>query len=403
MNHKYILEKYKGMNTRHKCPHCQQRVKTFTLYIDTETGEHLNNTVGKCARESKCGYHYGPKQYFKDNNISFDKPQGAPFRPKPIVSKPSKPILFIPVHLFKNSLKGYERNNFVKFLISKFGPHVTGELIAKYFIGTSKHWPGSSIFWQIDVRGKVRTGKIMLYNPITGKRVKEPYNHITWAHKAIQVSEMDLKQCFYGAHLLADKTKPIALVEGEKSAIIASVYFPQFIWLAVGSLTNLTADKCNILEGRAVSLFPDLNGFDKWTIKAKELAHITNFFVSDLLERKATKEEREQGLDIVDYLLRFDHKRFTAPESIVPKETTITQQGAVTSKEAEIKKPVHCSTMTLEEFNVLALSHYDKYFIRTFGKGLKINYFSMWADGMQSLFDDAGITKKQFLNSIKYN
>ena len=69
--HKYILEPYNGMNTRYRCPTCQQRDKTFSLYIDTETGEHINPTVGRCNRESNCGHHYTPKQYFQDNNISF--------------------------------------------------------------------------------------------------------------------------------------------------------------------------------------------------------------------------------------------------------------------------------------------------------------------------------------------
>ncbi len=73
--HKYILEPYKGMNTRYRCPDCQQRDKTFSLYIDTETGEHIHSRVGRCNRESNCGYHYTPKQYFQDNNISFDTPQ----------------------------------------------------------------------------------------------------------------------------------------------------------------------------------------------------------------------------------------------------------------------------------------------------------------------------------------
>jgi hypothetical protein len=66
----------------------------------------------------------------------------------------------------------------------------------------------------------------------------------------------------FGEHLLIDKTKPVAIVESEKTAVIASVYLPQFIWVAVGSLTNLNAEKCNVLKGRTVTLFPDLNGFD---------------------------------------------------------------------------------------------------------------------------------------------
>jgi hypothetical protein len=67
--HRYILEPYKGMNTRYRCPSCQQKDKTFTLYIDTETGEHIHPTVGRCNRESNCGYHLTPKQYFETNKV----------------------------------------------------------------------------------------------------------------------------------------------------------------------------------------------------------------------------------------------------------------------------------------------------------------------------------------------
>jgi hypothetical protein len=118
----------------------------------------------------------------------------------------------------------------------------------------------------------------------------------------------------FGEHLLIDKTKPVAIVESEKTAVIASVYLPQFVWVAVGSLTNLNAEKCSILKGRTVTLFPDLNGFDKWSSKAKELSHLATFTVSDLLERKATEAERKQGFDLADYLIKYDYKAFALPE-----------------------------------------------------------------------------------------
>ncbi len=311
--HKYILEPYKGMNTRYRCPSCQQRDKTFSRYIDTETGKHIHPTVGRCNRESNCGHHYTPKQYFQDNNISFDTPQPKAYKPRPVTPQP-KSVSFIPVEVFKASLKAHETNHFVQFLITLFGVEVASQLVSRYFIATSKHWNGATVFWQIDTQGKVRTGKIMLYSPTTGKRVKEPFNHINWVHKALKQPEFELKQCLFGEHLLIDKTKPVAIVESEKTAVIASVYLPQFIWLAVGSLTNLNAEKCSILKGRTVTLFPDLNGFDKWSNKAKELSHLAIFTVSDLLERKATEAERKQGVDLADYLIKYDYKAFALPE-----------------------------------------------------------------------------------------
>jgi hypothetical protein len=235
------------------------------------------------------------------------------FRPRPVETK-AKHVSFIPVEVFKASLKAQETNHFVQFLINLFGVEIASLLVSRYFIATSKYWNGATVFWQIDIQGKVRTGKIMLYSPTTGKRVKEPYNYITWVHTALKRPEFELRQCLVGEHLLIDKTKPIAIVESEKTAIIASIYLPQFIWLAAGSKDGLNAEKCSVLKGRTVILFPDLNGFEKWNNKAKELSHLAAFTVSDLLERKATESERKQGLDLADYLSRFDFREFALPE-----------------------------------------------------------------------------------------
>lgn len=324
LEHRYILEPYKGMKTRYQCPSCQQREKTFSRYIDTETGEHLHSTVGRCNRESKCGYHYTPKQYFQDNGIQTNiKAQYARAKGVFVPLKPKR-VSFISEGVFTASLNRNERNHFVTFLIDNFGLEISGELVNQYFIATSKHWNGATVFWQIDSQGKVRTGKIMLYNPTTGKRIKKPYKHITWVHTVLKLPEFELQQCLFGEHLLKDTTKPVAIVESEKTTVIASVYLPQFIWLAAGSLSNLTDDRCKVLKGRNVVLFPDLNGFEKWSLKAKELSHITSISVSDLLERKATAAEKQQGLDLADYLLKFDFRQFNEQYKLKPAFVTNT-------------------------------------------------------------------------------
>jgi rubredoxin len=314
IEYKYILEPYKGIITRYRCPNCGTN-KAFSQYIDLDTGEHISPNVGRCNRESSCGYHYTPKQYFQDNNISFDILQPETFKPR-LTTAAQKSFSFIPVEVFKASLKSsaFEMNHFINFLINLFGVEVASQLVSQYFIASSKHWNGSSIFWQIDVQGKVRTGKIMLYSPTTGKRIKEPFNHINWVHSTLKQPEFELRQCLFGEHLLIDKTKPVAIVESEKTAVIASVYLPKFIWTAVGSLTNLNAEKCRILKGRTVVLFPDLNGYEKWSNKAKQLSHLAKFSISDLLEFKANDVERKQGFDLADFLLRFDYKDFIVPE-----------------------------------------------------------------------------------------
>ena len=302
----YQLEPYKGINTRYVCPNCKQAKRTFSKYIDTKTGNYLNENVGRCNREEKCGYHYTPKQYFLENRINFENNNfRTSLKPK---QEPS--FSFISCKLFKQSLQERanmdylkSENHFIAYLNSLFGVEVASGLISKYFIGTSKKWRGATIFWQIDISGKIRTGKIMLYNPDTGKRIKEPFNHIDWVHKTIKTHDFNLKQCLFGEHLMNDRTNPVAIVESEKTAIIASVYFPQFIWIATGGKENLTIERVRVLEGRNVVLFPDISGYDKWLKKSQEFFTIGNFIISDLLERKAKDKEREAGLDLVDYLI----------------------------------------------------------------------------------------------------
>ena len=238
------------------------------------------------------------------------------YQPRPVTPQP-KPVSFIPVEVFKASLKAHETNHFVKFLIDLFGVEVASQLVSRYFIATSKHWNGATVFWQIDTQGKVRTGKIMLYNPTTGKRVKNLELPVYWVHKALKQPEFELRQCLFGEHLLIDKTKPVAIVESEKTAVIASVYLPQFIWLAFGGI-GFNADKSQVLKGRTVTLFPDCSlpkegkptAFEQWSSKAKELSHLAIFTVSDLLERKATEAEKKQGFDLADYLIKQDWRLF---------------------------------------------------------------------------------------------
>ncbi|MBK8483504.1 MAG: hypothetical protein IPL31_03875 [Saprospiraceae bacterium] len=122
-------------------------------------------------------------------------------------------------------------------------------------------------------------------------------------HSTLKDSTFNLQQCFFGEHLLQDEIlKPVAIVESEKTAIIASVYLTEFIWLAVGSINNLSTERCKVLQERNVVLYPDLNAFDKWQQKAMALSGIANFKVSDLLELNSSIEEKQQGLDLADYL-----------------------------------------------------------------------------------------------------
>lgn len=302
-HYKYILEPYKGISTRYECPKCAAK-RSFARYVNTETGEYVHEDVGRCNREDKCGYHYTPKEYFQYNHILIDKDTTPVTRIKSIAKPQLKPS-YIDVDIFKKSLQGYENNCFIQYLITVIGAEATCDAISKYYIGTSNHWSGSTVFWQIDTKGRIYTGKIMLYDGYTGKRVKKPYNHIGWVHNILKLAEFNLKQCLFGEHLLSNTSKPIAIVESEKTAVIASCYLPKYIWLATGGCGNLNIERCEPLRGRNVALFPDAGKYNEWQEKAQTLASICSVTVSSLIETKAPEAELKEGFDLADYLTRF--------------------------------------------------------------------------------------------------
>lgn len=313
--HRYTLQPYKGPKTRHTCPACEEP-KQLSRYVDIETDELMPDHVGRCNRESSCGYHYTPRQYFEDNRIWENDDTSQQARPayRPPNPTPARPVpqpSYTPFGLFKKSLSQYDKNEFVIGLYSLFGDEITNDLISRFYIGTSKHWPGATVFWQIDVNGNIRTGKIMLYDQLTLKRIKKPFNHIDWVHSVLKkqgrLAEFELSQCLFGLHQLKDKSKnqPVAIVESEKTAILATVYLPEYVWMACGSLTNLTAEKLLPVAGRSVILFPDLNGFEKWNNKAEDLRLVigAKLRVSDALEKRANDADRKKGYDLADYLI----------------------------------------------------------------------------------------------------
>jgi hypothetical protein len=301
--YKYIFQKYIN-NSKQTCPACG-KPKVFTRYVDIETNEVLAHNVGRCDREDKCGYHYPPRQYFTDNgHKQYTIPKAYK---KTMATKQILPTYIDPA-IVESSFKHFNNNHFITYLNTLFGAEITNTLLKTYPIGTSKYWQGATVFWQVDSRGNVRTGKIMLYNPIMGKRVKEPYNHITWAHSVLKQPNFTLKQCLFGEHLITQyPNKPIAIVESEKAAIIASVYMPNYNWLATGGAKNLNKERFSPLQGKKIVLFPDVNQYDKWKQTAENiLLPNTHISVSDYLEKNATPQMREHGADLADILIKPD-------------------------------------------------------------------------------------------------
>ena len=304
------LQKYKGKTTRHTCPQCEVK-ECFTLYFDGNTHQPINKRVGKCNRESKCGYHYTPKQFFIDNPLSTVETRHASSEiSNQIIKKvtPPQPVGTIPFTYVERSAS--YQSNFVRFLCDFLTIEQMTIIGEKYALGATKS--SEVIYWQIDINGKVRTGKIMQYNPETGKRIKHESGAIDWVHSKLKKSctlpeDYNLQQCFFGEHLLGlHPEATVCIVESEKSALISAAIFPDEIWLAAGGINGLQEEKCKVLENRTVILYPDLNAFEKWNeklllIKNQCSCEIT---VSTLLEDIATPQAKAKGLDVADFMIK---------------------------------------------------------------------------------------------------
>jgi len=198
----------------------------------------------------------------------------------------------------------------VRFLCNYFSKNKIEKAVEDYALGATKN--KEVIFWQIDIDGKIRTGKIMQYNPKTGKRVRNNTGVIDWVHSKLKKSnpayaDFNLRQCYFGEHLLRlYPDKPVAIVEAEKTAVITSMVIPQYNWLAAGNLNGLSIEKSKVFEHRDIVLYPDAGCYEKWSRKMVEIRKQMScqIAISELIEYHATPQQIEAGYDIADYIIQ---------------------------------------------------------------------------------------------------
>ena len=284
-----------------------------------------------CGKSNHDG-KFSPFKGYRDKGHCFgcgdnffpDSPKSEPSRKEGKAAETLARPSFISAKVLKQSLRLYHENTLLEFIEKLTDQETAIRIRNDYLLGTSKSfWRGATVFWQVDVSGKVRDGKIIQYamrqdeSCFIGQncgRVRTNVPPVMWVHKLMKAKDYILKQCFFGEHLLVMfPERKVGILESEKSALIATAYRPDVLWLACGGVTGLTEEKVKVLEGRNVTLFPDLGKFVEWKeredMMKKQLpqAVIKTF---DLLEQTATNEERKQGLDLADFLIRSEWSKY---------------------------------------------------------------------------------------------
>ena len=185
----------------------------------------------------------------------------------------------------------------------------------RYRLGRSKD--DAVIYWQIDQLGKTHDGKQMWYGPDC-HRLKE--RRAVWGmfllkeHYGVPQDTFCPTHIFFGLHLLRNcESKTVAIVEAEKSAVILSEIYPEYIWLAAGGMGEVQAVKFIPLRPYKVIMFPDTDpdrrAFTQWYNAAQ--AVMRSFFwpkdnpirVSPYLEQHATPDQKRRKIDLVDYIM----------------------------------------------------------------------------------------------------
>ena len=183
----------------------------------------------------------------------------------------------------------------------------------RYRLGCSKD--DAVIYWQIDQMGHVLEGKLMWYGPDC-HRVKK--RNASWVmsrlktHFGIPQEAFQPQHCFFGSHLLNFQLNTVCIVEAEKSAVILSERFPEYIWLAAGGMSELQPEKFRPLRGYRVILFPDTDpdgrAYKTWYDAAQRVMQSffwpkgNRIYVSNFLELHASADQKRRKIDLVDYL-----------------------------------------------------------------------------------------------------
>ena len=283
---------------------CEWLVREFCVSVTPSEGSGKRYVVSGYPQQSTCG---GP----------VESTCGEPACPEPAESVEST----LNVQLVTKSMS--VKSDFCKSVVScgYLTEQQLQHAVQRYRLGMSRD--GGVVFWQIDERQQVRTGKVMYYLPDCHRiKTRNP----TWVHTLLKNSlpkGFTLHRCLFGQHLLMsdgrgersdgrsmNREPVICIVESEKTAVICSEHFPDCIWMACGGLQMLSAPMLQPLTPYKVVIFPDTDpqgdSFRRWTAVCQDARKQYHFRyplrISSILELHATAEQKQRKIDLVDFL-----------------------------------------------------------------------------------------------------
>ena len=406
--YKYSLNSKKKFD----CPNPEcKAIGRFTKYLDNSTGLYLENGFGKCDREDSCGYHLQPKvEFIKDSESKFKVVAKDLFSSDSL----NNDRYLETFHYLKNTLnkvynpKNLGNNIFINSLIKRYGRDRVLKAYSMYNLGCG--FNGSTLFPYYHLNS-LKTAKIIHFKEDLhrNKDINPMWLHsaksFTYHNQTSKNYEKVLNNCYpeettdyqdfinhredysedsvcepfnfavplFGWDLLdleENKNKQICLVESEKTAVICSIVFPDYVWLASGGKPYIQEYKFNYYSGRNWFILPDLSTEDntlkywvKCLDKIKTKYQMYDTFIDYMPEDNQTNDfnlnAKANGLDIADYILDYTLK-------CGKYDNYIDYMTAVLNGTYEVYKPLEVKTGHYKE------STYEDYCIRNAKEGILI-------------------------------
>ena len=236
----------------------------------------------------------------------------VPFVP---ISRPA--IVYTPTYNFIEltiikRLQG-QRNTFIDFLLTLFEQPKVAAAVERYFIGGDSH--GRTVFPNLDQEGRCVGGAVIPYL-VNGHRDKS--RGTSNIHAELRRKDKTLPpqadQVLFGSHLLRlYPSASVGIVESQKSAVILSVIYPNLIWLATAGMTNFNERLLAPIYDRNVVAYPDVNGVQVWTQRAKDLP-FKNIRISDWW--RYAQDDKEDITDVVIRAIQQEKTPYSIPDYI---------------------------------------------------------------------------------------
>jgi len=332
----------------------------MTRYIDQMNGEYLPEIFGRCDRSDLCGYHQIPSSA---NFIDFDLNGWTPPPKKAIET------VYFDSDTYSHCMNKdrFKYNQFINYLSNRYNENEIEKACQMYQIGTitKGKYSGSVTFPFIDPDNNIRTVQVKKFDD-NNKTIDQTFLHSIieyhyktkgefypeWLKKYIdQESKVS---CYFGSHLLKQyPINPIVLVEACKTAIYGTLQFgfPDFsfqnpIWLATYSKDCYSEERSQVLSGRKVLVIPDTSftgkTFNEWKTKSELYSQKWDFQFTmfDVLENFATSEEKVNGLDIADVIIKAERNTYKSKSEVYEEGEAQKKNFIFCQEKEEFKKAI---------------------------------------------------------------